>query len=47
MKEDETVGWHHRLDGHEFEQALGVGVRRKARHVAVYGVTKSHTPLSD
>ena len=39
--------WHHRLDGHEFEQALGVGVRRKARHVAVYGVTKSHTPLSD
>ena len=20
------VGWHHRLDGHEFEQALGVGV---------------------
>ena len=19
------VGWHHRLDGHEFEQALGVG----------------------
>ena len=25
MTEDETVGWHHRLDGHEFEQALGVG----------------------
>ena len=24
MTEDETVGWHHRLDGHEFEQALGV-----------------------
>ena len=19
------VGWHHRLEGHEFEQALGVG----------------------
>ena len=19
------VGWHHRLDGHEFEQASGVG----------------------
>ena len=19
------VGWHHRLDGHEFEQALGIG----------------------
>ena len=22
---DEMVGWHHQLDGHEFEQALGVG----------------------
>ena len=24
MTEDEMVGWHHRLYGHEFEQALGV-----------------------
>ena len=24
MTEDEKVGWHHRLEGHEFEQALGV-----------------------
>ena len=23
--EDEMVGYHHRLDGHEFEQALGIG----------------------
>ena len=23
--EDEMVGWHHRLDGHEFKQAPGVG----------------------
>ena len=23
--EDETVGWHHQLNGHEFEQALGDG----------------------
>ena len=23
MTEDEMVGWHHRLDGHEFEQAPG------------------------
>ena len=23
--EDEMVGWRHRLDGHEFEQALGDG----------------------
>ena len=26
MTEDEMVGWHHQLDGHEFEQVLGVGV---------------------
>ena len=25
MTKHEVVGWHHRLDGHEFEQALGVG----------------------
>ena len=25
MTEDERVGWHHPLDGHEFEQAPGVG----------------------
>ena len=24
MTEDEMVGWHHQLDGHEFEQAPGV-----------------------
>ena len=23
--EDEMIGWHHQIDGHEFEQALGVG----------------------
>ena len=25
MTEDEMAVWHHRLKGHEFEQALGVG----------------------
>ena len=25
MTEDEMVGWHHRLNGYEFEQAMGVG----------------------
>ena len=25
MAEDEMVGWHHQLNGHEFEQALKVG----------------------
>ena len=25
VTEDKMVGWHHRLNGHEFEQALGDG----------------------
>ena len=25
MTEDEMVGWHHQLDGHEIKQAPGVG----------------------
>ena len=25
MTEDEMVGWHHQLNGHEFEQAPGAG----------------------
>ena len=25
MMEDEMVGWHHWLNGHEFEQAPGIG----------------------
>ena len=25
MTEDEVVGWHHRLNGHEFELTRGVG----------------------
>ena len=25
MTEDEMVGWHHQLNGHEFEQSLGDG----------------------
>ena len=25
MTEDEMIGWHHQLAGHDFEQALGDG----------------------
>ena len=28
MTEDEMVGWHHRLNGHGFQEALGVGDRQ-------------------
>ena len=41
MTEDEMVGWHHRLNGYEFEQAPGMD--REAWHAAVHGVTKSRT----
>ena len=47
MTEDELVGWHHRLNGHEFEQAPGDGEDREAWHAAVHGVSKSRTQLSD
>jgi len=39
MTEDEMVGWHHRLNRHEFEQEMAKD--REAWHAAVYGVTKS------
>ena len=35
-KEDEMVGWHHRLDGYKFEQAVGIGDGQGT----VHGVTK-------
>ena len=28
MKEDEMDGWHHRLNGHEFESSLELGIGR-------------------
>ena len=45
--EDEMVRWHHQLNAHESEQALGVLVMdREAWHAAVHGVVKSWTWLS-
>ena len=43
MTEDEMAGWHHRLDGHEFEQTLGLLIDRKAWHASVRGITKNRT----
>ena len=45
--EDEMIGWHHQLDRHEFESALGVGDGQEAWCAAVHGVTKDWTQLSD
>ena len=41
------VGWHHRLDGHEFEQAPGEGEGQGAWHAVVHRVTESWTGLGD
>ena len=44
---DEMVGWHHRLNGHEFEQALGDGEGQGSMAWAVYGVAESPSQLGD
>ena len=43
MTEDEMVGWHHQLDGHEFEQALELVMDREAWSAAVHEIAKSWT----
>ena len=47
MTEEEMVGWHHCLNGHEFVQALGDGEGQGSLHAAFHEVTKSRTRLSD
>ena len=37
------VGWHHRLNGHVFEQVRELGVDREAWRAAVHGVAKKQT----
>ena len=41
VTEDEMVGWHHWLNGHEFEQAPGVGMDKEAWRAAVHRVAES------
>ena len=43
MTEDELVGWHHQLNGHEFEQAPGVVYGVEDWYAAVHSVSKRRT----
>ena len=45
MTEDETVGWHHQLNGHEIQQTAEMVKDGEAWHAAVHGVAKSWTQL--
>ena len=47
MTEDEMVGWHDRLDGREFEQALGVGDGQRSLACCSPWDQKSQTQLRE
>ena len=46
VREDELVGWHYRLNGHEFEQTLRDSEGRGSWCAAVHGIVRSRTRLS-
>ena len=43
MTEVKMVGWHHRLDGHEFEQLPEMVMDREAWRAVIHGVAKNLT----
>ena len=47
MTEDEMVGWHDQLNGHEFEQTLGNGEGHRTLGYCSQWGRKEQTQLSD
>ena len=47
MTEDEMIGWHHGLDGLEFERVPGVGDEQGSLPAALHGVSNNWTQLRD
>ena len=45
--EDEMVGWHHQLNGHEFEQTPGAGDGQGSMYCFFHQVIKSRTRMND
>ena len=45
--QDEMIGWHHRLNGHECEQVPQIGDGQQAPCAAVHGVAKSQIWMID
>ena len=43
----EMTGWHHQLNGHEFEKTLRDSEDREAWHALAHGFTKSQAQVSD
>ena len=45
--EDEMVGWHHQLNGHELRKPWEIVKDKEVWHATVHRITKSQTQLSD